>query len=97
MGQWSYRRDRNSQHVKRQNGRWWAVSKSNGRNGAGAVGRGLGHSAALTLVAVSVHLAWDWGREPRSDCLELDIRVGRATSGPDHTVMVTSCLAQLLL
>lgn len=71
VGQWSYRHDRNSQHIKGENGRWWAENESNGRNGAGALERGLGHLAALTSVAVSVHLEWDWGREPRSDCLEL--------------------------
>lgn len=29
---------------------------------AGAVGRGPGPLAALTLIAVSVHLKWDWGK-----------------------------------
>lgn len=43
--------------------------------------------AALTLIAVSVHLKWDWGKELRSDCLGFGIRVGRATSDSDHTLV----------
>lgn len=62
--------------------------KNNGKHiEAGAVGRGPRPLAALTLIAVSVHLKWDWGKELRSDCLGLGIRVGRATSGSDHTLV----------
>lgn len=45
--------DRNIQCVNESlNGRWWAMNKFEGRIGAGAIGRGLGPLAALTLVAV---------------------------------------------
>lgn len=55
-----------------------------GRIGAGAIGRGLGPLAALTLVAVldGVCLEWEWGgSQAAARLLGLGIGVGRATLG----------------